>query len=54
MKAALAFEAPETGISVEFEDALLSSYSKYRYKFSIQRNIWGHDNFDTFKSKLFN
>jgi hypothetical protein len=54
IKAALAFEAPETGISVEFEDALLSSYSKYRYKFSIQRNIWGQDNFDTFKSKLFN
>lgn len=51
---ALVFEAPETGISVEFEDALLSSYSKYRYKFAIQRNIWGQDNFEVFKAKLFN
>ena len=54
IKAALVFEAPETGISVEFEDALLSSYNKYRYKFAIQSNIWGQDNFDTFKAKLFN
>jgi hypothetical protein len=53
VNAALLFEAPEIGISVEFEDALLSSYSKYRYKFSIQKNIWGQDNFDTFKTKLF-
>lgn len=52
IKTALAFEAPETGIVVEFEDELLSSYSKYRYKFAIQRNIWGQDNFDTFKAKL--
>ena len=50
---ALVFEAPETGISVEFEDALLSSYSKYRYKFVIQSNIWGQDNFEVFKAKLF-
>ena len=41
------------GISVEFEDSLLSSYNKYRYKFSIERNIWGQDNFDVFKAKLF-
>ena len=54
VKAAIAFEAPETGISVEFEDALLGHYSKYRYKFSIQRNIWGQDNFQTFKTRLFN
>ena len=54
IKAALVFEAPETGIAVEFEDALLSSYNKYRYKFAIQRHIWGQDNFDTFKAKLFN
>ena len=27
---------------------------KYRYKFSIQQNIWGQDSFDTFKTKLFN
>ncbi|AYN03587.1 sacsin N-terminal ATP-binding-like domain-containing protein [Flavobacterium sp. 140616W15] len=54
IKEALAFEAPEVGISVEFEDALLSSYSKYRYKFAIQRNIWGQDNFDVFKTKLLN
>lgn len=53
IKEALIFEAPETGISVEFEDSLLSSYSKYRYKFSIERNIWGQDNFDAFKAKLF-
>lgn len=54
IKSALAFEAPEAGIAVEFEDALLSSYNKYRYKFAIQRNIWGQDNFDTFKAKLLN
>lgn len=54
IKSALAFEAPETGISVEFEDELLKSYSKYRYKFAIQRNIWGQDSFDVFKTKLFN
>jgi hypothetical protein len=53
IKAALAFEAPEFGISVEFEDALLSSYSKYRYKFAIQRNLWGQDNFEVFKENLF-
>lgn len=54
INAALSFEAPETGITVEFEDELLKSYSKYRYKFSIQRDIWGQDTFDVFKSKLFN
>lgn len=53
IKAALAFEAPETGIRVEFEDALLSSYSKYRYKFAIERNLWGQDNFEVFKENLF-
>lgn len=53
IKSALEFEAPEIGITVEFEDALLSSYSKYRYKFSIRRDLWGNDNFDVFKSKLF-
>lgn len=53
IKAALVFEAPEIGIAVEFEDELLSSYNKYRYKFAIQSNIWGQDNFDTFKAKLF-
>ncbi len=53
IKAALAFEAPETGIRVEFEDALLSSYSKYRYKFAIERNLWGQDNFEIFKENLF-
>jgi len=53
IKAALAFEAPEFGISVEFEDALLSSYSKYRYKFAIQRNLWGQENFEVFKENLF-
>lgn len=49
---ALTFEAPDTGISVEFEDLLLKSYSKYRYKFLIQQSIWGQDNFDSFKEKL--
>lgn len=52
VKAALTFEAPETGISVEFEDALLSHYSKYRYKFSIQHTLWGQDDFTTFISRL--
>ena len=49
---ALTFEAPDIGISVEFEDLLLNSYSKYRYKFFIQQSIWGQDNFDSFKEKL--
>jgi Domain of unknown function (DUF3883) len=52
VQAALTFEAPETGISVEFEDDLLRSYSKYRYKFTIQHLLWGQDNFDTFKTRL--
>ena len=49
IKFALAFEAPEKGISVEFEDELLKSYSKYRYKFSIQQNIWGQDSLTLLK-----
>lgn len=53
VSAAIAFEAPEAGISVEFEDALLAHYSKYRYKFSIQKNIWGQEDFNTFKTRLF-
>jgi hypothetical protein len=52
INAALNFEAPETGITVEFEDDLLRSYNKYRYKFSIQHVLWGQDNFDAFMTKL--
>jgi hypothetical protein len=52
VKAALTFEAPETGISVEFEDDLLRSYNKYRYKFNIQHSLWGQDNFDSLKTQL--
>lgn len=52
VKAALLFEAPEHGISVEFEDNLLRSYNKYRYKFTIEHLLWGQDNFDDFKTKL--
>jgi Domain of unknown function (DUF3883) len=50
--AALAFEAPEEGITVEFEDDLLRSYNKYRYKFTIQHLLWGKDDFDTFRERL--
>lgn len=49
---AILFEASENGISVEFEDALLGQYKKYRYKFSINKSIWGHDNIVTFKNKM--
>jgi len=52
IKKALIFEAPENGISVEFEDSLLRSYNKYRYKFAIKRNNCGQDDFDSFKTKL--
>ena len=52
INAALNFEAPETGITVEFEDDLLRSYNKYRYKFSIQHILLGQDNFDAFTTKL--
>lgn len=52
VKAALTFEAPETGISVEFEDSLLSFYNKYRYKFLIQHTLWGQDDFTAFISRL--
>jgi hypothetical protein len=52
VKAALTFEAPETGINVEFEDDLLSYYSKYRYKFTVQHTLWGQDDFTTFISRL--
>jgi len=51
---ALAFEMPETGISVEFEDTFLRSYNKYRYKFSIQHTLWGQDDIIEFISRLNN
>jgi len=49
---ALTFEAPENGIAVEFEDALLQQYKKYRYKFLIESNKLEQDNIDTFKQRL--
>jgi len=49
---AIVFEAPETGISVEFEDNLLQTYSKYRYKFNIQHTLWGQLGFDSFLDKI--
>jgi hypothetical protein len=54
VKEAVAFEKPNSGITVEFEDQLLSTYKKHRYKFSIQRYLWGQDNFGEFKNKLLN
>lgn len=51
---ALTFEAPENGISVEFEDALLQQYKKYRYKFLVERERLGQDTIETFKSRLLN
>lgn len=52
VEAAIKFETPEPGISVTFEDELLRNYSKYRYKFLIEQDIWGHDTLDSFLSKL--
>lgn len=52
VKAALTFENPEPGIIVEFEDELLRSYSKYRYKFLIDHSLWGQDSIETFITRL--
>lgn len=49
---ALTFEASENGISVEFEDALLQQYKKYRYKFLINLEQLGQDTIDNFKIRL--
>lgn len=49
---ALKFEEAENGISVEFEDALLQQYKKYRYKFLIESNKLEQDNIDTFKQRM--
>ncbi|MEO8664749.1 MAG: DUF3883 domain-containing protein [Ignavibacteria bacterium] len=46
------FETPEPELEVEFEDELLQSYQRYRYKFRIGQLLWGQENFDTFKSRL--
>ena len=49
---AISFESPDAGISVEFEDDLLKTYSKHRYKFSIDKSLWGKDDIQVFKNKL--
>ena len=48
------FETPENGIEIEFEDSFLYSFSKYRYKFNVNRQILGGLNFETFKNLLTN
>jgi len=52
VNAALDFETSDNGIDVLFEDDLLKSYSKYRYKFGIHSNLWGTDNFNSFRLRL--
>lgn len=49
---ALAFEAPLPGLSVHFEDTLLSSFHKYRYKFAIDHSLWGSDKIETFTTRI--
>lgn len=51
---ALTFETSENGVSVEFEDALLKQYKKYRYKFLISRQQLEQDTIETFKNRLLN
>jgi hypothetical protein len=46
------FETPEPELTVEFEDELLRQFQMYRYKFSIGQQLWGKENYDSFKSKL--
>ena len=47
------FETPEPELTVEFEDELLGQFQLYRYKFGIGQQLWGQENFDSFKSKLY-
>lgn len=49
---ALAFESSEDGVAVEFEDALLQQYKKYRYKFIIERGILEQETFEVFKNRI--
>ncbi|MDP1880798.1 MAG: DUF3883 domain-containing protein [Parachlamydiaceae bacterium] len=49
---AIAFEASENGIMVEFEDNLLAYYNKYRYKFQIPYTTWKQDKFETFINQI--
>jgi hypothetical protein len=51
---ALTFEASENGVSVEFEDALLQQYKKYRYKFLINLEQLEQETIETFKGRLLN
>ncbi|MDN5201189.1 DUF3883 domain-containing protein [Fulvivirgaceae bacterium BMA10] len=49
---ALAFESSENGVTVEFEDAFLQQYRKYRYKFLIEKRILEQETFETFKNRI--
>jgi len=46
------FERPEQEVIIEFEDVLLRQFQMYRYKFSIGQQLWGQENFISFKLKI--
>lgn len=48
------FEKVSNGINVYFEDAILGQYNKYRYKFEVQKTIWGNENFNGFIERIKN
>lgn len=48
------FEKVSNGINVYFEDSILRQYNKYRYKFEVQKAIWGNENFNGFIERIKN
>lgn len=52
VREAIKFESSDSGISVEFEDDLLKTYSKHRYKFNVKKSLWGNEDINLFKEML--